>query len=105
MEETKERFIMHNFIEEIVTEIEEELKDNDYSDPHTIVAEMVDSYVPIYNKGVIDFSNELEGQDWNDVWLRDAEFLGENIIAQLQINIYNLLYEKVFNHHKIRDLI
>ena len=96
---------MHNFIEEIVTEIEEELKNGYHSYPQDIVTEMVDSYVPVYNSGVIEFANELEGQDWSDVWLGDAPYEGENIIAQLQINIYNLLYDKVFNHHKIRDLI
>ena len=105
MEETKERFIMNNFIEEIVTEIEEELKDNDHSYPQDIVTEMVDGYVPIYNSGVIEFANELEGQDWSDVWLGDALYEGENIIRQLQINIYNLLHEKVCSHEKIRELI
>jgi len=105
MEETKERFIMHNFIEEIVTEIEDELKDGDHSYPQDIVAEIVDSNVPVYNSGVIELANELEGQDWSDVWLGDAPYEGENIIRQLQINIYNLLYEKVCSHVKIRELI
>ena len=53
MEETKERFIMHNFIEEIVSEIEEELKDGDHSYPQDIVTEMVDGYVPVYNLSLI----------------------------------------------------
>ena len=109
MEETKERFIMHNFIEEIVFEIEEELKDNDHSYPQDIVTEMVDGYVPVYNSGVIEFANELEGQDWSDVWLgasyMEFQHEGENIIRQLQINIFQLLYEKVCSHEKIRDLL
>ena len=109
MEETKERVIMHNFIEEIVFEIEEELKDNDHSYPQDIVTEMVDGYVPVYNSGVIEFANELEGQDWSDVWLgasyMEFQHEGENIIRQLQINIFQLLYEKVCSHEKIRDLL
>jgi len=109
MEETKERFIMHNFIEEIVSEIEEELKDGDHSYPQDIVTEMVDSNVPVYNSGVIEFANELEGQDWSDVWLgasyMEFQHEGENIIRQLQINIFQLLYEKVCSHEKIRELI
>ena len=109
MEETKERFIMHNFIEEIVFEIEEELKDGDHSYPQDIVTEIVDSNVPIYNSSVIEFANELEGQDWSDVWLgasyMEFQHEGENIIRQLQINIFQLLYEKVCSHEKIRDLI
>ena len=109
MEETKERFIMHNFIEEIVSEIEEELKDGDHSYPQDIVTEIVDSNVPIYNSGVIEFANELEGQDWSDVWLgatyMEFQHEGENIIRQLQINIFQLLYEKVCSHEKIRELI
>ena len=105
MEETKERFIMHNYIEEIVSEIEEELKDGNHSYPTDIVSEMVDSCVPVYNSGVIEFANELDGSDWSEVWLGDAPYEGENIIRQLQINIYNLLYEKVCSHQKIRDLI
>ena len=109
MEETKERFIMHNFIEEIVSEIEEELKDGDHSYPQDIVNEIVDSNVPVYNSGVIEFANELEGQDWSDVWLgasyMEFQHEGENIIRQLQINIFQLLYEKVCSHEKIRELI
>ena len=96
---------MNDYINDIVTEIAEEINNYDHSYPQEIVAEIVDSYVPIYNHRVIEFANELEGQDWSDVWLGDAEFDGENIIRQLQINIYNLLYEKVCSHEKIRDLI
>ena len=109
MKETKERFIMHNFIEEIVSEIEEELKDGDHSYPQDIVTEIVDSNVPIYNSSVIELANELEGQDWSDVWLgasyMEFQHEGENIIRQLQINIFQLLYEKVCSHEKIRDLL
>ena len=96
---------MNDYINDIATEIAEEVNNNEHSYPQDITAEIVDSYVPIYNHRVIEFASELEGQDWTDVWLSDAEFDGENIIRQLQINIYNLLYEKVCSHEKIRDLI
>jgi|TARA_R100000458_G_C8034434_1_gene88543 hypothetical protein len=97
---------MNDYINDIATEIAEEINNNEHSYPQDITAEIVDSYVPIYNHRVIEFATELEGQDWSDVWLGDVEFLdGENIIRQLQINIYNLLYEKVCSHEKIKDLI
>jgi len=97
---------MNDYINDIATEIAEEINNNEHSYPQDITAEIVDSYVPVYNHRVIEFATELEGQDWSDVWLGDVEFLdGENIIRQLQINIYNLLYEKVCSHEKIKDLI
>ena len=97
---------INDYINDIATEIAEEINNNEHSYPQDITAEIVDSYVPVYNHRVIEFATELEGQDWSDVWLGDVEFLdGENIIRQLQINIYNLLYEKVCSHEKIKDLI
>ena len=105
MEDTeKEIFIMNNFIEDIVNEILEEI-DEDTQYPTDLIAEIVDSWVPVYNSGVIEFANGLDGSDWSEVWLGDALYEGENIIRQLQINIYNLLYEKVCSHEKVRELI
>jgi hypothetical protein len=105
MEETKkEVFIMHNFIEDIVNEILDEI-DEDTQYPTDLITEIVDGWVPVYNSGVIEFANELDGSDWSEVWLGDAPYEGENIIRQLQINIYNLLYTKVCSHEKIRKLV
>tara|TARA_B100000902_G_C27167974_1_gene842238 strand:- start:559 stop:876 length:318 start_codon:yes stop_codon:yes gene_type:complete len=105
MEETKkEVFIMHNFIEDIVNEILDEI-DEDTQYPTDLITEIVDGWVPVYNSGVIEFANELDGSDWSEVWLGDAPYEGENIIRQLQINIYNLLHTKVCSHEKIRKLI
>jgi len=105
MEETKkEVFIMHNFIEDIVNEILDEI-DEDTQYPTDLITEIVDGWVPVYNSGVIEFANDLDGSDWSEVWLGDAPYEGENIIRQLQINIYNLLHTKVCSHEKIRELI
>lgn len=95
---------MHNFIEDIVNEILDEI-DEDTQYPTDLITEIVDGWVPVYNSGVIEFANELDGSDWSEVWLGDAPYEGENIIRQLQINIYNLLHTKVCSHEKIRKLI
>lgn len=95
---------MHNFIEDIVNEILDEI-DEDTQYPTDLITEIVDGWVPVYNSGVIEFANDLDGSDWSEVWLGDAPYEGENIIRQLQINIYNLLHTKVCSHEKIRELI
>jgi hypothetical protein len=100
---------MNDYINDIATEIAEEINNNENSYPHDLAVEIVDSYVPIYNSRVIEFANELEGQDWSDVWLgatyMEFQHEGDNIIRQLQINIFQLLYEKVCSHEKLKELI
>tara|TARA_R100000988_G_scaffold83980_1_gene46973 strand:+ start:298 stop:618 length:321 start_codon:yes stop_codon:yes gene_type:complete len=104
MKDTEERFILDNFINNIVDEIEEELTEYDHEYSYDIVREIVDSYIPIYNVQVVEFAHKLDGEDWAAVWLGEPPYEGESIIRQLQINLYELLLDKVCSHEKMRKL-
>ena len=104
MKDTEKIFILDNFINSIVDEIEEELTEYNHEYSYDVIREIVDGYVPIYNVQVVEFAHKLQGEDWATVWLGEAPYEGESIIRQLQINLYELLLDKVCSHEKIRKL-
>ena len=107
MSETKQ-FNLHNFVNDIVDEVIDNV-DDDTQYPQDIVTEIVDGWVPLYNKAVIDFAYSLEGEDFTFVWLTDSDITPmsdcDNVIRFLQIKIFELLYNKVCDNVKIKELL
>ena len=107
MSETKQ-FNLHDFVSDIVDEVIDNV-DDDTQYPQDVITEIVDGWVPVYNKGVIDFANSLHGDDFTEVWLTDSDITPmsecENVVRFLQIKIFELLYNKVCDNTKIKELL
>jgi len=108
LQKLDEQFNLHNFVNEIVDEIIDNV-DDDTMYPQDVVTEIVDSYVPLYNGAVIDFASSLHGDDFTEVWLTDSELTPmaecDSVIKFLQIKIFELLYIKVCDNVKIKELL
>ena len=104
----QEQFNLHNFINDIVDEVIDNV-DDDTQYPQDVITEIVDGWVPVYNKGVIDFANSLHGGDFTEVWLTDSDTTPmsdcDNVIRFLQIKIFELLYNKDCDNVKIKELL